>query len=73
MVLPPAVEELAALAADGAGRDVLFRFAALSLVADRQCTPAERAWLDQLAAALGIDPATEAAIEREIAAAVADQ
>jgi uncharacterized membrane protein YebE (DUF533 family) len=70
MVLPPTAEELAALAADAPGRELLFRFAALALVADRQCTPPERAWLDRLAAALGLDPDAEAAIEREIAAAV---
>lgn len=70
MVLPAAVDELAALAADAPGRELLFRFAALALVADRQCTPPERAWLDRLAAALGLDPEAEAAIEREIAAAV---
>jgi len=71
MVLPPGVDELAALATDASGRELLFRFAAVALVADRQCTPPERAWLDRLAAALGIDPAAEAAIEREIAEAVA--
>lgn len=71
MVLPATVEELAALAADPPGRELLFRFAALALVADRQCTPPERAWLDRLAAALGLDPEAEAAIEREIATALA--
>jgi tellurite resistance protein len=70
MVLPPTVEELAELATDAVGRELLLRFAALALVADGRCTPAEREWLDRLATALAIAPAARAAIEREVTAAV---
>jgi uncharacterized membrane protein YebE (DUF533 family) len=68
MVLPLGPEEIAALAADRRGGDVLFRFAALALLADGVCSPAERSWLDRLGEALGIDAGARAAIEEEVAA-----
>lgn len=70
MVLPPGVEELAALATGEGGGELMFRFAALALVADGHCSGAEREWLDNLAAALRIDAGRRADIEREVGAAV---
>jgi tellurite resistance protein len=69
MVLPPGPEEIAALVADAAGGEVLFRFAVAALSADGQRTAAEQAWLDQLAAALALDAARRQDLESEVAAA----
>ena len=70
MVLPLAPEEIAGLVDDAVPGELLFRFAAAALLADRQQTAEERQWLDRLAAALGIDPAHRAEVERAVAAAL---
>ncbi len=57
LVLPPSPEELAALVGDAEAREVLYRFGALVVLADRETSDPERRWLDRLAAAfeLGAD------------------
>lgn len=70
LVLPAAPEEIAGFAAAAEAREVLYRFAAAALVADRDCSPAERAWLDRLGAALELPADTRRALERETADAL---
>lgn len=71
LVLPASPEEIGSFAAAPEAREVLYRFAALALVADRSCTPAERSWLDRLATALELSPESKAALEKETLAALA--
>lgn len=65
LVLPPTPSELLALAPPGAAREVLYRCAALIVLADGRTTELERGWLDRLARALEIEPYRAATLERE--------
>lgn len=71
LVLPASPEEIATFAAAPEARAVLYRFAALALTADRACSPAERAWLDRLAAALELAGEIKTELEQETLAALA--
>jgi hypothetical protein len=53
-------------AATAEDRELLYRFGALVVLAGGQCAPAERAWLDRFAAALGLAAERREALEREI-------
>jgi uncharacterized membrane protein YebE (DUF533 family) len=66
LVLPPTPAELAALAPEAEGRELLYRFAAAVVLADRQVSDLERGWLDRLARALAIDAERAAALDLEI-------
>lgn len=66
LVLPASPEEIADFAAAPEAREVLYRFAALALVADREASEVERAWLDRLANALALPAERRAEIESEI-------
>jgi uncharacterized membrane protein YebE (DUF533 family) len=66
LVLPPGPDELAALAAEPAGRTVLYRAAILVLLADRDLSPAERRWLDRLGDAFGLDAGRRSELERDL-------
>ncbi len=66
LVLPASPEELAALAGDPEAREALYRFGALVALADQDASDAERAWLERLAAAFGIDGDRRAALEAEV-------
>lgn len=70
LVLPASPEEIAGFAFAPEAREVLYRFAALAVVADRDGSPAERAWLDRLATALGIVSPAKDEIEKETLAAL---
>jgi uncharacterized membrane protein YebE (DUF533 family) len=65
-VLPPAPEELAALAPNPEGREALYRFAALIVLADRKTSDLERSWLDRLGSAFGLGAERRQALETEI-------
>ncbi len=65
---------LAALAGgipEPAAREDLYRLAYGVVRADEDLNAAERTWLSQLAAALGLDAATSARLEREVAQGIA--
>ncbi|MEM7352043.1 MAG: DUF533 domain-containing protein [Acidobacteriota bacterium] len=66
LVLPPSLDELATLASDAESREILFRFAALVVLADQQVSDLERAWLDRLASTFGIEGERKAALEADI-------
>lgn len=69
LVLPASPRELAALVAPDAEREVLYRFAALIILADDTVSDLERSWLGRLATALDIDDSRRQTLEREIFAA----
>lgn len=66
LVLPPSPEELAALAPNPEGREALYRFAALIVLADRKTSDLERSWLDRLGSVFGLDAERRQALETEI-------
>lgn len=66
MVLPPSPKELAAAVADPDEKEMLFRFGALVILADSETTDLEKAWLENLASALGLGEARRRALEQEI-------
>ncbi len=66
MVLPPSPNELGAGVADPNEKEMLFRFGALVVLADSETTDLEKAWLENLASALGLDEARRRALEQEI-------
>ena len=66
LVLPPSPAEIAALAGTGEAREMIYRFAALVLLADQEVSDLERAWLERLARAFEIDAERVAALEKEI-------
>ena len=66
LVLPPSTAELASLTPAGEGREVLYRFAALIVLADSQVSDLERGWLRRLAAALELEAERVTALEAEI-------
>lgn len=66
LVLPPSLDELAALAPAAEAREALYRFAALVVLADQQVSDLERRWLDRLAGTFGFSDDRKAALEAEI-------
>lgn len=66
LVLPPQPTELAALAGTAEGRELLYRFAALIVLADEEVAELERDWLARLAEAFGIDEERRQNLEREV-------
>ena len=65
-MLPPTPEDLAALAPAAEAREVLFRFAALIVLADRETSELERRWLDRLATVFELEAERRAVLEAEI-------
>ncbi len=66
LVLPPSPAEIASLAPAGEGREVLYRFAALIVLADARVADLERGWLGRLAEALELEAERVTALEAEI-------
>ncbi|HEX2254780.1 MAG TPA: DUF533 domain-containing protein, partial [Thermoanaerobaculia bacterium] len=54
LVLPPTVEELAALVVGEEDRETLYQLAAVVLQADQRVSDLERVWLGRLGAAFGL-------------------
>lgn len=73
LVLPPSPDELAALAPAAEAREILFRFAALVVLADQEASDLERRWLDRLASAFELPEDRKAALETEIFAEGGDE
>jgi len=67
MVLPPSPRELAALVTDAAGRELLYRFAAAVVLADRRVSELEETWLERLADAFGLSAERRAELRAEVA------
>ena len=63
---PPDAAELATLVDNTHDQELLYRFGALVVLADDQVSNGEKAWLTELAEALGIDPARRTALDGEI-------
>ena len=66
LLLPASPEELAAMVTSDAERGLLYRFAALVVRADAGMSSSERAWLDRLGPALGLDVGRMVALEAEL-------
>lgn len=66
LVIPPTPEELGRTVSSTEDRELLFRFAALVVLAGGEVSTRERAWLERLAAALFLDASRRAALEEEI-------
>ncbi len=66
LVLPPSPEELAAMAPAAEALEILYRFAALVVLADQDASELERRWLERLAAAFELDGERKAALEAEL-------
>jgi uncharacterized membrane protein YebE (DUF533 family) len=66
LVLPASPEELAALAPGAEAREVLFRFAALVALSDRDVSDLERAWLERLAAAFELSAERRRELEADV-------
>ncbi len=66
LVLPPSPTELAALTEDRSGREMLYRFGALVVLADQRTSELERGWLERLASAFEFDAERKAELEAEI-------
>lgn len=66
LVIPAQPEELAALQADPAHRAAMLRSAVLILKADGDISDLERAWLDRLGAALGLDAVQQRELENDL-------
>ena len=66
LVIPAGPTELASLVSEPSDKENVLRFAALVVLSDQNVTATERAWLDQLANALGIDTDRARAIQQEI-------
>ncbi len=66
LALPPPIDKLAAMTADGPAREVLYRFGALVVLADQHTSDLERSWLKRLAAAFEFGDERTAALEAEI-------
>jgi uncharacterized membrane protein YebE (DUF533 family) len=66
MVIPPGARELAGLVDEASDRELLYRFGAIVVLADGDAAALERAWLDKLASALGLDEPKRRTIEGEL-------
>jgi uncharacterized tellurite resistance protein B-like protein len=66
LMLPPSPEELAELAPAAEAREVLYRFAALIALSDRDVSDLERAWLGRLADAFELPAERRQALEAEV-------
>ena len=66
LVLPATPDELAAMVSEPEDRELLYRFAFLTLRADGELEPHEAAWVARLGGALGLDAERRGAVEREI-------
>jgi uncharacterized membrane protein YebE (DUF533 family) len=67
---PPTIADLVTGVPDGAVRHQLYAIAYAIVRADEQVAEAERAYLQQLAAQLGLSEADVAAVERDAAAGI---
>jgi uncharacterized membrane protein YebE (DUF533 family) len=63
---PPSPEELARNVSNQEDAELLYRFASLVVLADKNVTELEKAWLKQLAEALDISPQRKERLEWEI-------
>ena len=63
---PPTSAELAALVDNAHDSELLYRFGALVVLADDNVSDGEKAWLTELAKALGIDAARHQVLDGEI-------
>lgn len=66
MVLPPSATDLAALVPSAEGREELYRFAAVVVLADGEVSDLERAWLGRLATSFELDADRRQALETEL-------
>ncbi|HXV59618.1 MAG TPA: DUF533 domain-containing protein [Vicinamibacteria bacterium] len=66
MVIPPGPGELSDMVETAEDRELVYRFAALVVLADGEISQLERAWLDKLAAAMALGDGRREALEREI-------
>lgn len=66
MVLPPSPADLAALVPSAEGRDELYRFGAVLVLADGQVSDLERSWLGRLGRAFGMDDDRRREIEASL-------
>ncbi|TDI36660.1 MAG: DUF533 domain-containing protein [Acidobacteria bacterium] len=66
LATPPAFAELAALVDNAHDSELLYRFSALVVLADDNVSDGEKAWLAELAKALGIDAARRQVLDGEI-------
>jgi uncharacterized membrane protein YebE (DUF533 family) len=66
LVFPPAPEELGRMVSTTEDRELLYRFGALVVRSEGGASALETAWLDRLAAALGIAPERRTSLEAEI-------
>ena len=68
LVIPPSPQELAVMAPDAEMREMLYRFAALVILAEGGVSELERRWLETLAQTFGIPADRQAALEAELSA-----
>lgn len=66
MVLPPSPDDLAALVPSAEGREELYRFAAVVVLADGQVSELERSWLARLARAFALSDDRRREIETDL-------
>lgn len=66
LVIPAAPSALSGLVVDAEDKETLYRFGALVVLADDAVAETEKAWLESLAVALGIDLARRKAIDQEL-------
>lgn len=66
LVFPATPAELSGLVADADDKETLYRFGALVVLADDSVADAEKAWLESLAGALGVDTARRRTIDQEL-------
>jgi uncharacterized membrane protein YebE (DUF533 family) len=66
LVIPASPDELARSASMAEDRELLYRFGALVVLAEGDCSAPERAWLDRFGSALGLAEDRRQALETEI-------
>jgi len=64
--LPATPGELAGMVSEDAERELLYRFAALVAMADRDMAELERSWLDKLAGSLGLSDDGRRVLEQDL-------
>lgn len=67
LLLPASPAELAAMAGSPSDGEILYRFAAIIILVDHQVTTIEKAWLEQLAAALHLPAERRTALAADLA------
>jgi len=66
LVLPPQPGEIAEMATGAEARELLYRFAAVVILAEDDVSDLERGWLDRLAAAFELAPERQRELEAEL-------